>query len=30
MEEYEHEKELKEEIMEQGRHLFIYGYKNEQ
>ena len=30
MKEYEYEERLKKEIMEQGRHLFIYGYKNEQ
>lgn len=27
---YENQEWLKQEIMEQGRHLFIYGYKNEQ
>lgn len=30
MEIYENKEWLKQEIMEQGRHLFIYGYKNEQ
>ena len=29
MEKYKNEEYLKKEIMEQSRHLFIYGYKNE-
>ena len=29
MEKYNNEEYLKKQIMEQSRHLFIYGYNNE-